>query len=99
MPRSDAMDARRAKIVQDAILQMRATGQELGPEFLTRLRVLVRDFDLSPLDPAPQPSLDGREPVDRKKNLLIVMKFLQLKKHDKEFQSQVWALLSESQTH
>lgn len=38
------------------------------------------------------------EPVDKKKNLLIIMKFLQLKQDNKSVQTQVRTLLAETNT-
>ena len=101
MRRVYVMDSRRKQIVQEAILQMRATREALGPEFLARIRMLVRDFDPSCLPPdhfSSPGSRDGSEPIDRRKNLLIIMKFLQLKEHDKNIQNQVRTLLSDSNT-
>ena len=97
MRRIYVMNTRRKQIVQEAILQMRATREALGPEFMDRIRMLVRDVDPACLlpDQHPAPDLDeGSEPVDRRKNLLVIMKFLQLKEQDKDFQNQVRALLS-----
>lgn len=102
------MDTKRKRIVQDALLQMRATQAALGPEFMARIKVLVRDFDPESLIPgpaaAPPPAAalaaipDGHEPVDQKKNLQIVMKFLQLKQDNKNVQNRIRALLAELNT-
>lgn len=101
------MDTKRKRIVQDALLQMRATQAALGPEFMARIKVLVRDFDPESLIPGPAaapPAIppavipDGREPVDQKKNLQIVMKFLQLKQDNKNVQNRIRALLAELNT-
>jgi hypothetical protein len=91
------MDARRRQIVEDAILQMRAAGKALGPEFLARIRVLVRDFDPD-VSPHSTARHDMSESIDRKKNLLTIMKFMQLKAHDKNVQNRVLTLLSENKT-
>lgn len=95
------MNPKRKQIVQDALSQMRSTQDALGPEFITRIRMLVRDFNpdcLTGIDPArimPEYRDDGKEAVDRQKTLLIIMKFLQLKEHDKSVQTQVRTLLSD----
>src|SRR5688500_2887304 len=102
MRRIYVMNARRKQIVQEAILQMRATREALGPEFMDRIRMLVRNVDPASLLPdqpfSADPHESDEERVDRRKNLLVIMKFLQLKGQDKDFQNQVRALLSESKT-
>lgn len=111
------MNPRRKQIVQDAMLQMRATREALGPEFLTRIRMLIKDFDpeylqqlgvspdeisapqsWNPGEIAADPVISRTEPVDQKKNLLIIMKFLQLNPHNKSVQNQVRTLLAEKHT-
>ncbi len=48
---------------------------------------------------ADTPSIGANfEPIDQRKNLLIIMKFLQLKRDNKSVQSHVRTLLSENQT-
>jgi hypothetical protein len=98
---------KRRKAVQDAIVQMRATERALGPEFMTRLRMLARDFDLESLMPLPgspvdihaASDMDARfEPVDQKKNLTIVMKFLQMNPDNKNIQSQIRMFLADQKT-
>lgn len=102
------MNPRRKQILQDAILQMRATREALGPEMMARLQLLVKDFDPAMLEQmgvrqdnkegAESPERADTEPVDRHKNLLIVMKFLQLKQGNNNVQNQVRTLLSENST-
>lgn len=112
------MNTKRKQIMQEALLQMRATSKALGPEFLTRIRMLIKDCDPEYLQqilgegkqqeaieawhPADdiQPSQFNAvtEPVDKKKNLLIIMKFLQLKQDNKSVQTQVRTLLAETNT-
>jgi len=112
------MNPKRKQIVQEAMLQMRMTKEALGPEFLTRIRMLVKDFDPEYLQqlgvsadeiatPQPwnpgeaaiaDPALSRTEPVDQKKNLLIIMKFLQLNPDNKSVQTQVRTLLAEKHT-
>lgn len=114
------MNTKRKQIVQEALLQMRATSKALGPEFLTRIRMLIKDCDPEYLQqilgegkPQPQGTIEAwhsaediqaeqfnavTEPVDKKKNLLIIMKFLQLKQDNKSVQTQVRTLLAETNT-
>ncbi len=117
------MNPKRKQIVQEAMLQMRATSEALGPEFMTRIRMLVKDFDpgyLSqllgsdavpaeegPVTPVPWNPAENMapimassetEPVDQRKNLMIIMKFLQLKQDNKSVQNQVRTLLAENHT-
>lgn len=115
------MNTKRKQIVQEALLQMRATSKALGPEFLTRIRMLIKDCDpaylqqilgdgqSSSVSEAPVPWSPAEnirpdqfaamtEPVDKKKNLLIIMKFLQLKQDNKNVQTQVRTLLAETNT-
>lgn len=117
------MNPKRKQIVREAMTQMRATRAALGPEFVTRIRMLIKDFDPEYLqqlgvslddEPIPKswtpgeavnlpPRSDtfdqgGVEPVDQKKNLLIIMKFLQLNPHNKSVQTQVRTLLAETKT-
>lgn len=112
------MNPRRQQIVQEAMLQMRAAREALGPEFVTRIRMLIKDFDPEYLqrmgvsqEELSAPRLwnpgeavnapmeqRGAEPVDQKKNLLIIMKFLQLNPHNKSVQTQVRTLLAETNT-
>jgi hypothetical protein len=90
--------------VRDALRQIRETQALLGPEFITRIKMLVRDFDSNSLVRNDQqteeiaPIYAEKEAVDRKKNLMIVMKFLQIKQGNKSVQTQVRTLLSESKT-
>lgn len=114
MRRIYTVDTKRKRIVQEALLQMRATQAALGPEFMARIKVLVRDFDPESLIPGPAPVAsppspampealaapisDDREPVDQKKNLQIVMKFLQLKQDNRNVQNQIRALLADLKT-
>lgn len=117
------MNPKRKQIVQEAMLQMRATSAALGPEFMTRIRMLIKDCDpdyisqilgeppeaaqgvgAAPQEHAPEPTPWNpaenviTEPVDQKKNLLIIMKFLQLKQDNKSVQNQVRTLLAEKHT-
>ena len=119
MRRVHYMNTKRKQIVQEALLQMRATSKALGPEFLTRIRMLIKDCDPEYLqqilgedkeqdvvqvawNPAenikPEQFTATTEPVDKKKNLLIIMKFLQLKQDNKSVQTQVRTLLAETNT-
>jgi hypothetical protein len=90
--------------VRDALRQMRETQAILGPEFITRIKMLVRDFDPNSLIRSDQEMEEvasiyaEKEAVDRKKNLMIVMKFLQIKQGNKSVQTQVRTLLSENKT-
>lgn len=103
MRRIYVMDPKRKKIVQDALSQMRQTEESLGPEMMTRIKMLARDFNpdhlaslgIEPAQIMPEYHDDGKEPVDRQKTLLIVMKFLQLKEHSKNVQTQVRTFLSD----
>jgi hypothetical protein len=117
------MNPKRKQIVQEAMLQMRATSAALGPEFMTRIRMLIKDCDpeyisqilgappaqaenavAEPPEHSPEPTPwnpaenVATEPVDQKKNLLIIMKFLQLKQDNKSVQNQVRMLLAEKHT-
>ncbi|MGZ9096946.1 MAG: hypothetical protein ACXW30_01450 [Micavibrio sp.] len=112
------MNTKRKQIVQEALLQMRATSKALGPEFLTRIRMLIKDCDPEYLqqilgEDKPQEAIEAWRPaddiqpaqfnavteaVDKKKNLLIIMKFLQLKQDNKNVQTQVRTLLAETNT-
>jgi hypothetical protein len=96
---------RQRPAVADALRQMRETQTALGPEFMTRIKMLVKDFDPEALfgshtDESPEDHVAKieTEAVDKKKNLLIVMKFLQIKQGNKDVQSQVRTLLSENTT-
>lgn len=116
------MNPKRQQIVQEAMVQMRATRAALGPEFMTRIRMLIKDCDpdyisqilggtaeqaqtiaAAPQD-GPEPTAwnpaenVATEPVDQKKNLMIIMKFLQLKQDNKSVQNQVRTLLAEKHT-
>jgi hypothetical protein len=92
--------------VRDALKQLRETQAALGPELITRIKMLVKDVDAESVVRAWNPkavSKQGpgeasREAVDKKKNLLIIMKFLQMKQGNKDVQSQVRTMLSETTT-
>lgn len=110
MRRVYTINPRRKLILQEAILQMRATRAALGPEFMARLQNLVKDFDPALLEQMgisqgneavaeETPTRPDMEPVDRQKNLLIVMKFLQLKQGNKNVQKQVRTFLAENNSH
>lgn len=95
------MDSKRKQIVQQAMLQMRATTEALGPELMTRLRLSVKDFDPELMEwlvaQQGEASTDpGCEPVDRKKNLLTILKFLEMKRGDASLNSQVMTMLAEN---
>lgn len=115
------MNPKRQQIVQEAMLQMRATREALGPEFMTRIRMLIKDCDPNFIaqilggeppreaeqaketliaEPTPWNPAENvvTEPVDQKKNLMIIMKFLQLKQDNKNVQNQVRTLLAEKHT-
>lgn len=81
--------------VQEAMRQMRATQDALGPEMMERIKTLVGPME----DQAPEPIYAAREPVDRKKNMLIVMKFLQIKRDDKGLHSRVQRLIQNTIVH
>lgn len=96
------MDSKRKQIVQQAMLQMRATADALGPEMMTRLRLAIKDFDpqlmewLIAQQGEEEAGTDTAcEPVDRKKNLLTILKFLEMKRGDKNLNSQVMSMLAE----
>jgi hypothetical protein len=92
--------------VRDALKQMRETQAALGPELLTRIKMLIKDVDAESVVRAWAPEAmpendahdDHKEAVDKKKNLLIIMKFLQMKQGNKDVQSQVRTMLSETTT-
>lgn len=90
--------------VRDALQQMRETSAALGPELITRIKMLVKDVDPESVIRAWAPEADfqdneaGKEAIDKKKNLLIIMKFLQMNQDNKAIQSQVRTLLSETTT-
>ncbi|MDB5492089.1 MAG: hypothetical protein JWO78_1938 [Micavibrio sp.] len=92
--------------VRDALKQLRETQAALGPELITRIKMLIKDVDPESVVRAWAPEAmtetqandDHKEAVDKKKNLLIIMKFLQMKPDDKNVQSQVRTMLSETTT-
>lgn len=105
------MKPKQRPVVQDALMQMRATQKALGPELMTRIRLLFKDFDPAWLEksaPGPEawapPAANAglqpgeEEPVDRRKNLLTIMKFLQMNPDNKNVQTQIRTLLSETNT-
>lgn len=97
------MNPKRRLVLQEALAQMRETRDALGPEMLARLELLVKDFDPSMLEENVMIRQDNTvksemEPVDRHKNLLIVMKFLQMKQDNKKIQNQVRMFLAENQS-
>lgn len=97
------MNPRRKQIIQDALLQLRATREALGPEMMARLQILVRDFNPEYLQAADAMAEeekvgDAFEPVDRRKNLMIVMKFLHMKQGDKGVHDKIRAIMSEAGT-
>lgn len=84
---------------------MRETQAALGPELLTRIKMLIKDVDAESVVRAWAPEAipesdahDHKEAIDKKKNLLIIMKFLQMKQDNKDVQSQVRTMLSETTT-
>lgn len=96
------MDSKRKQIVQEAMLQMRATADALGPELMMRLRLAIKDFDPQLMAWLIAQQGEGTadkdadcEPVDRKKNLLTILKFLEMKRGDKNLNSQVMSMLAE----
>lgn len=108
------MNPHRRQIVQDAILQMRATRQAWGPEVVARLQLLVREFDpavlgslaAAPEHPASAQDVDAQTQdnpdmvmFDHKNNLTVIMKFLQIKQGSREFQEQVRLILAEHAIH
>ena len=101
------MPKKQRPAIAEALRQMRETQLALGPEFITRIKMLVKDFDPDSLVLAltPEKAVEDQsedmlrdEIVDKKKNLLIIMKFLQIKQGNKSVQTQVRTLLSESTT-
>lgn len=93
-------------VVRDALKQLRETQAALGPELITRIKMLIKDVDPESVVRAWAPEEmtessandDRKEAVDKKKNLLIIMKFLQMKQGNKDVQSQVRTMLSETTT-
>ena len=92
----------RRAAVNNALEQMRATQEALGPELMARIKLLVGEIDPRALDALTRERVEendnGEEIIDRKNNLMVVMKFLQIKQSNKDLQSRVRAILSETDT-
>ncbi len=91
-------DSKRKKIEQDALSQLRQTLSQLDPRLLDQIRevIAVRQPEKEDLpeddDLSHSPS---KVPVDHKKNLRTIMKFLELKPGSREFQKKIYDLLAQ----
>ncbi len=65
----------RKRITQEAILNMRAAREAIDPELLAHARKIIEETAVADVDVADD---QGKVPVDRKKNLSIIMKFMAL---------------------
>ena len=91
------LDPKGKRIRQEALLTMRETKKALGPDLLDKARAGLAAFAENrhahkELEDAPGDSV----PVDMKKNLTIVMKYLEMNEGNKHLYRQIQTLLSEA---
>ena len=88
---------KKSKLAQEALLNLRKARRNVDPETLEHIRGLIaaQAAQLAPEHPSSSnENAGGKVPVDRRKNLSIIMKFLELQP-DRALRLQVRTLLNE----
>ena len=86
-------DPKRKKLCQDALLELRRTRRLIDPDLLDHIRSIIDQRIENAKSFQDNQSPEQKIPVDYKKNLLTVRKFLELKPDDKVLQKQVQDLI------
>lgn len=92
----DAKGGDRTRLMQEALLAMRAARLRIDPAMLDKARQAIAaqiSQGAQTADEAPAPVTDADTRIDRAKNMSTVMKFLQLNSENKDINRQVLALL------
>lgn len=84
---------KKQKLKQEALLNMRKARDNIDPDLLTHIRGIIGTQAEKLIPPAKEDS-SGKVSVDRRKNLSIIMKFLELQP-DRAVRLQVRTLLNE----
>jgi hypothetical protein len=85
---------KKQKLKQQALLNLRKARRNVDPDLLERLRGLIENQAKRHAPPDPKEDDAGKVAVDRRKNLSIIMKFLELQP-DRAVRLQVRTLLNE----
>ena len=109
MKRRTYIPKSRKELESDVLESMRQVRQQIDPEILQRAKQLVSDMGPAKgrqafedmLEKIPESKQDGEQgndahvPVDRKKNLTIVMKFLEKNPENQAVMNEIKILLTE----
>ncbi len=87
---------KKQKLKQEALLNMRKARDNIDPDLLTHIRGII-GTQAEKLTLPPKEDASGKVSVDRRKNLSIIMKFLELQP-DRAMRLQVRTLLNEELT-
>lgn len=87
---------KRKRIVSEALSMVRETRESLDPALLEQARDAIGAAMDNYQKSTFRPMQAERVPVDQKKNLTIIMKYLELNPHNKVLQREIRAFLSES---
>jgi hypothetical protein len=85
---------KKQKLKQEALLNMRKARDNIDPDLLTHIRGVIETQAAKAATPAPKADEAGKIGIDRRKNLSIIMKFLELQP-DRALRLQVRTLLNE----
>lgn len=85
----------RARLVDEALAAVRETRNTIDPDLLHRVREAIGAAAETAQDVKRRPMQAERVPVDQKKNLTIIMKYLELNPGNKAVQREVNSFLSQ----
>ena len=91
----DAQNMKKRQACQEAMLNLRAARESIDPALLDAARQAIADGLERARQAAERPTKDGMVPVDREKNIGIVMQFLEMKRDNQAFLGRVKEILAE----
>lgn len=85
----------RMRLVNEALTTARETRSAIDPELLERVREAIGNAAETSQSEKVRAMQAERVPVDQKKNLTIVMKYLELNPHNKALQREIRSYLTQ----
>lgn len=86
---------KRKRLVEDALATVRTTRETIDPALLQSVREAIGQAADGQGKTSEKPVQADRVPVDRKKNLQIIKKFLELKPENRKLHREIMALLAQ----
>jgi hypothetical protein len=96
MARHPYPDAKRKKLTEEALRQLRATRKLIAPDLLAKGRQVIAEHAARQKALQDNQATEERITVDRARNMTVIRKFMELRSDDKDLKRQIADLFPEA---